>query len=546
MPKKFEQALVKTLLITSNTILALTLFYFLTGEALFFSKNPFPTLTSSLFVVLALTYIIGSSKAIQKTWTFRLFNWILEKSSKLMSTKPLLFVTILFVIYSIFYVLIAVLRYLNYHAFICDYGIVYQALWNTLHGNFLISSVKGNIHRFSDHFEPIILAYLPFIKLFPSPTVLVAIQNIALFSALYPLYMLSKRWLKSPYLTSAVLFAYIMFMPLKSVALSDYHSIALFVPIFLFALYFLDSKKYVLYFIFIIFSLSIKETIGIKLFIFGFALAVFKKKHRLIGALTALIGLIHLYVSFFVVMPSLKNPYLHFSLYKHLGNSPLEIALSPFTKPKVFWGELFSADAIKYLFLTLAPLLFLPLLEPVTLVALVVMYAQLIFPQGSMGIHLSHHHAAEFLSFSFYGFILILSKIEGRWHTNPQRIKALALCILLTGFIFYEKPEMHLIRKFAQPASPDIKTIEEVIKAKIPLNASVSANQCIALHLANRRYVYPLLGLQYNPEYVVVHEKLCPWPFKRNELEAVHEKIESKGYELIFRQGDLSLYKNER
>lgn len=50
-----------------------------------------------------------------------------------------------------------------------DLALFAQAYWNTLQGDFLFSSIQGGIVLWGEHFNPIVLAVLPFYWLWPSP-----------------------------------------------------------------------------------------------------------------------------------------------------------------------------------------------------------------------------------------------------------------------------------------------------------------------------------------------------------------------------------------
>jgi len=542
-----KRAVVTLLTGISNILLCAAILQFFTvfiDENKIGIKPVFPILFFSISLVSLALYLLSGKDAVKRTWAFKFIRLILEKGVKLFQHKPFALLTGLFIFYSTLYVVIGTLRYSNFYASVRDIGNVYQALWNTLHGEFLINSIKGNTHRFLDHVEPIILIFLPLVKAFKSPLVLVTAQNIAIFLSIFPLYLLSRLWVKNPYLIVAIIFSYVAYMPIRGILIYDYHTISLFVPIFFFALYFLDMKKYGLYFLFVLLSALCKETIGFKLLFFGLALAIFRQKQRGVGILTVALGIIQLYIVFVLVIPALGGSYMHSSLYEHLGDTVWEKVMSPIMNPRVFWGEIFNYKTLNYLFMTLAPLLFLPIFEPLTLIPLAIIYAQLILPEGSGTINYKKHYAAEFLPFLFYGYILVLAKIEKARGLGEKRVKAMAMCLLVLAALFYEKPDIQYLLKFAKPVSSDVKTIKEAIRLYVPPDASVAANACIAAHMLNRRHIYPVERHRDFPvDYVVVHESLCPpYPLKNDEV--FLKELESMKYELVFRSGSLSIYRN--
>jgi uncharacterized membrane protein len=71
--------------------------------------------------------------------------------------------TILFVMVMGYTILMTLLCFRKYYAFEYtdfDLAIFNQALWNTLHGSFMESSLRHGMY-FKDHFSPILLLILP-------------------------------------------------------------------------------------------------------------------------------------------------------------------------------------------------------------------------------------------------------------------------------------------------------------------------------------------------------------------------------------------------
>ena len=71
-----------------------------------------------------------------------------------------------------------------------DLAIYNNALWNTMHGNWFWSTIQGH-NYFGDHFEPILILFLPLYYLWQSPILLLILQTMFLGLAAWPIYLIS-------------------------------------------------------------------------------------------------------------------------------------------------------------------------------------------------------------------------------------------------------------------------------------------------------------------------------------------------------------------
>ncbi|MEX2752111.1 MAG: DUF2079 domain-containing protein, partial [Candidatus Freyarchaeota archaeon] len=81
------------------------------------------------------------------------------------------------VVYTLVFSYFTVLKYYTFDTFAGDLGIFEQSLWSTLqYGFFLYNTPELGVH-FKTHFDPILLLFLPFYSVYPSPLTLLVLQS---------------------------------------------------------------------------------------------------------------------------------------------------------------------------------------------------------------------------------------------------------------------------------------------------------------------------------------------------------------------------------
>lgn len=131
----------------------------------------------------------------------------------------------------------------NFNQYSQDMAIYEQALYNTLHGRFLQYScdirLGGQIFcRFGDHFEPVLLLFVPLYALWRTPIWFLAAQAITIASGAVPVAALARRWTGS---NSAGLLLALIYLthpgPMQALHF-DFHLSTLTAGLLLWGLYF--------------------------------------------------------------------------------------------------------------------------------------------------------------------------------------------------------------------------------------------------------------------------------------------------------------------
>jgi len=241
-----------------------------------------------------------------------------------------------------------------------DWGHYYEALLNTWRGRFFHLNLSHGCFLGS-RFCPSLLIL--------SPVLLTGVPGfffagaLAVASGALPVYLVARRFGASA--AEALLFG-VWYLVLPGVVnlelplLDGFHEVFLLFPAVLWALWAYVTKRRKLAWALVLFSFGVRETIP---FMFlGFGITLILTGRRRDGVLLAAASLAALVLILGVLMP-LARPagtvYDHVTFYPHLGSTIREIALSPLTRPRAFWGAVASAHSWRYYAALLLPFLFL-------------------------------------------------------------------------------------------------------------------------------------------------------------------------------------------
>jgi uncharacterized membrane protein len=288
---------------------------------------------------------------------------------------------------------LATREYLAFETGAFDLGTYDQALWNAAHGRGLALSLVPSVgpNRFAAHVEPILYLLLPFYWLRPSPLWLIWLQTLALGLAGWPLFLLARRRLESEVVALTLVAAYFLLPATEAVNMFDFHAVALSPPFTLAGLYFLDlgltrsgeggglwrwpkaaaplpdkrpdqvtsaGRAYLSSALFFLLALSTKEDVSLHVFVIGVYVILVAGRWRP-GLVLALAGLAWFYVAFYLVIPANRGDAgqtsAYVGLYENLGETPLEIALSPLRQPGQVLAILISPENVREWRAVLAP-----------------------------------------------------------------------------------------------------------------------------------------------------------------------------------------------
>ncbi|MEW6104598.1 MAG: DUF2079 domain-containing protein [bacterium] len=439
-------------------------------------------------------------------------------------------------IYIAVYSYLSIIQYNAFHTGHHDLAVFDEAIWNTIEGRILNTSVTLGYNFLGEHFSPMLLILAPFYFIWQDPRMLLILQSLFLGIGAIPIFLIAKDKLKHNLLSLSFSFAYLFHPFISRVNLFEFHEICLAPFFLLFTFYFLQRRIWWFYFIFLFFSLMVKEDVSLITTALG--IYSFFKINKKIGIITFIIGIFWVYISVSILMPYIKketattmvdSTYKHFGRF-NLGKSPSEIIKNLIFNPQNISEVLFflANEKLATIILLILPLGLLSIFSPVILISLpeIILHFLSIFPYQFL---LGWQYSAPILPFAIisagYGCFILLK----RW---PHLAFSLSIYILIIAFLsnyfFGMKLLTPITDRCYNPASynPDnhqvilsiskeklkeyckIKrkgNLFETLKKIVPNERTISVVDNIVAHFSQRKTFFYLFPSYEKADYVVIN-----------------------------------------
>lgn len=405
----------------------------------------------------------------------------------------------------------ALLRYFDITIEKPDSHVYITVFWNTAHGNILRSTLDGVRNWFSYHFQPTLFLFsLPYLLRLPSFWVLPLLQLLQVgigVSGIIPVFLLAKRKLHSSKLAVLLALQYLLLPALQFQLLYDFHPEIISLVAILWAIYFLETKRYPLLFVFLMVAIATREEFALFASLFGIYMIFKKDQNRTLGTVLILAGIIYWLTVKFMIIPYFGRGQIapaQESMFSNLGESPSEIITNVLANPGEIISFMFSQRKIQYLFLMFLSSGFLILLSPVILFTVPYFSINLLLNFGLPSSIFWHYQ-------SWLIPLMVWAGIDFLARRKPDKRLAFASFLftatLLTSLYF--GPTNFLSMDFGPSQkgffelkkSPEVASIKDILKV-IPGEASVAADSGIAPYFAARKdfYIFPA---KQNTDFIV-------------------------------------------
>jgi len=524
--------------------------------------------------------------------SFKIFQKVKNRSYEI-------FLIFMVALYSIGWSFISIMRH-KIFATHTDMGGYEQIIWNTMHGDFFISTLHSTVnpfnsfigtgelvteiipHTFSSlHMNFIVLVFLPIYSLFQFTETLLISQSIILASGAIPIYYISKNEIKNKPLALIIAASYLLYPALHGANIIDYNYLVFAVPFLLSAFYFFRQRNFKLYWLFIVLSLLVREEVSLFVLFFGIFIFIFQKK-LLIGLSTSIIGITWFVIAIFIVMPEITGTTYFGGYFGSLtGGRGIEALPSILiTDPYRILNQILTADRGLYLIQIFSHTGFLSFLSPAYFImSLPTLLQNLLADFSSLRLMWAHyqlliipgvfistifsikkivHKSRRKYKMIFLGIFLLFFSVLSNMAFSPVPIKDLGLIYSNDQITWESRPvawefvNVICCETYGPTVIFDINkeqflSINKAI-SMIPENTSVSTQDNFVSHLSKRKELY-LFPFYYDQvDYVLVMEKV----YRVFDTGYVPQELQEKyisflknddRYEIIFNENHLLLFK---
>jgi len=460
------------------------------------------------------------------------------------------------------------LRYFSFNSAPPDIWYYNQAMWSTLHGNFMGINIGPFTNYFGIHFAPLLVALVPLYALFQSPLVLLLAQTAFIALGAVPVYWIAMRHLKSSRAAFSFSAAYLLFPALEFINLREFHAVALAIPLILLAWNYFEESRVKPFAFFFALSLLAEETVAPALFFFGLY-AIFARRWKW-GVPMCIASFSWFLLAIFVFIPFFGNaPYVFLAggsnnLYAQFGSNPPQIIAGMLSNPLNTISIVLSPVKLGYLAMLLVPVLLLSVFAlPVILIAFPVFAQNLLsgYPAQSS---IYFHYNSVLIPFLFVSAILgakrLSESIAGRLSIPRAKEKAIlgiSLAILvaavLSNALLSPSPLSALSPVPTQAnfsAQKYAFTPHDAIAWKaigmVPAEARVSADSFFLAQLSGRKFAGYFPETLESADYVLIDSSRTDNPSASTAAKEFSELRSDSNFVRVFAQDGVFLFKRQK
>lgn len=419
-----------------------------------------------------------------------------------------------------------------------DLGNMVQAVWSTAHGRPLdVTELDGDqINRLGAHVDPLLAAFAPLWWVWPSPTMLLVAQAVAVALGALPVFWLARKHLGSERLAALFALAYLLYPAVQWLALDEFHAVALACPLLLYAVWYLDEGRLAAALPFLGLAAVTKEEVPLAVAGLGiwFALA---RGRRLAGAAIAVVGVTLSAFYLAVVMPYFRDgdgP-AFYDRYDAVGGSPAGIVEKAFTDPLALLQAVTEGRDLAYLLQLALPLAGLFLAAPLLLVAALPELAANLLSETATQTSIEFHYTAPIAPFLVAGAVFASARLP--------RLAPLVPAAALAGAVV-------LGPLWAGELVPDRVSAHDRVAARavdlVPSDAAVSSTNGLGAHLSARRRVFSFPVI-HEADWVAVDLRRASYLDRRSAPSttavALAELLRNGGWETVLEEDGIFVLK---
>lgn len=446
------------------------------------------------------------------------FQFAVTNSKKTLDSRSFLnkIIYVFIGLYILLFSYLSIAQHLGLKTTMNDLGNMTQAIYETLHGNFMRNSTfaaaEGQTNKilFAKHAFFTIILFVPQFSIFPNPIVLLVTQVIIVALGALPLYWLGLMlFQKRKWRAIVIPLAYLVNPVVHDATLFNFEPLVLAMSLVLFAFYFLHTKRYLWFYVFSALIALTKEDLPLTVCMFGVYMFFFQKE-RLKGVVVFGVALLYFFFVTSMLMPALAGigylPLLA-GRYSHLGNNTMEIAKTVITKPLYILKYLITAENTIDITALFAPFIFIPLLVPqILLMATPAFLVNMLSSNHSMHYPFFYYYSSIVVAFVFLAGIFALKKLE-TFRAVLVTGKDIPAFILVTSllFAFFLGPTPFSLNSTWAEFRVDghARAVSRIV-SMVPNESSISVQNNLGAHFAMRDDVFTFPYASDFADYVVL------------------------------------------
>ena len=465
----------------------------------------------------------------------------------------LVIVSALMLIYSAYFSALSIQRHSTFRTYASDMGQMDQAMWNTLHGNWLQDTRAPdgqNSPRLTDHVEPIFFVVPLVFLLYSGIESLFVLQSVVIALGALPVFWIALRRLKSQW--AALVFAamYLLFPALQAANLAEFHAITFAPAPLLFAFNYAEERAWKRFALFAFLALMVQEDIALLVFTLAvWAVLISSFDHRpsgeerrtlrisrftfqvsIVPAVIAVAALAWFVLAVFIIVPHFspggRSVYVG-GRYPWLSPNPLKL-IEAF--PQIV-ASILVPDKIAYVLQLLASAGFIALLDPLALLVgapLFVLNLLSAYPAQYSGTYHYSAPVAPYFILAAIGGAAAIRNSKYIIHYFASRALAVAvvpafgIALIYQGIAGYTP----LGGAFFWPETTTHQQLLARFLAEIPNDVPVSTTSTLFPHLSHRLKLYrfpTILDADYILLDVSQSNTTNPVDFRVNYLNALKQ-----------------------
>ena len=471
---------------------------------------------------------------------------IASQTSLAMTIKQrygLVIVFVLMITYSAYFSALSIQRHNTFRTQASDMGQMDQAIWNTLHGNWLQDTRPDgrNMPRLTDHVEPIFFPVSLVFLIYDGIESLFVLQSIAIALGALAIYWIARRKLQSEWASAVFAAMYLLFPALQAANLADFHAVTLAPAPLMFAYNYGEEKAWKRYALFSFIALMVKEDIALLVLAMGLYFAFKPKVKRqkakaipfsfelevftLTPFIIAVVSVAWFALTLLVIIPSFsprgESVYTE-RYYPGLSRDPMKLitALPPLI------ANIFIPDKIKYVLGLLASVGFLALLDPMALLVGAPSFLLNLFSNYYGQYSGTYHYSAPVAPY------FVLAAIGGAARIQNSKFQSLVSKLSII-FAFAITLVYQLIAGYTPIGGeyffPQVTAHDQLFTRfanEIPSGVPVSTTSPLFPHLSHRRVLYRFPTI-LDADYILLDVSRAnttnPIDFRSNYLTALDQ-----------------------